>query len=193
MDQDASFGRLLRRLRKARDLTQEALAQQAYCAVDTIKKIEAGVRRPSRQLAAQFADCFGLAGDERTAFLAAARAITGDEIDLPAETKAMVGRALTAVAPHRRSNLPHHTTPLIGRAQELDDLARLLGDAQVRLVTITGPGGIGKTRLASALAEQLLVAERFPDGVFFVPLAPIEATERIVPALAEALEFPLEA
>jgi predicted ATPase/transcriptional regulator with XRE-family HTH domain len=193
VDQDASFGRLLRRLRKTRDLTQEALAQQAYCAVDTIKKIEAGVRRPSRQLAAQFADCLELEGDERTAFLAAARPIARYEIDIPAETIALAGRSLAPGAPHGRDNLPHHPTPLIGRAQELDGLARLLADAQVRLVTITGPGGIGKTRLATALAEQLLVAERFPDGVFFVPLAPIEATERIVPALAEALEFPLDA
>src|SRR6266516_3850888 len=72
VDSDASFGRLLKRLRKARDLTQDALAQQAFCAIDTIKKIEAGVRQPSRHLAAQFADCLGLAGDERAAFLAAA-------------------------------------------------------------------------------------------------------------------------
>jgi transcriptional regulator with XRE-family HTH domain len=64
VDEDVSFGRRLHQVRKARDLTQEALAQQAYCAVDTIKKIEAGVRRPSRQLAAQFADCLGLAGEE---------------------------------------------------------------------------------------------------------------------------------
>jgi transcriptional regulator with XRE-family HTH domain len=75
VDRDISFGRLLKRLRKARDLTQEALAQQAYCAVDTIKKIEQGVRRPSRQLAEQFADCLTLSGDERAAFLAAARAV----------------------------------------------------------------------------------------------------------------------
>jgi len=73
VDSEVSFGRLLRRLRKARDLTQDALAQQAFCALDTIKKIEAGLRQPSRQMAAQFADCLGLAGDERTAFLAAAR------------------------------------------------------------------------------------------------------------------------
>src|SRR5215475_7633620 len=76
MPEDVTFGRLLRRLRKAHDLTQEALAQQSYCALDTIKKIEAGVRRPSRQLAAQLADCLGLAGDERAAFLAAARPTT---------------------------------------------------------------------------------------------------------------------
>ena len=50
MDRDLSFGRLLKRLRKTHDLTQEALAQQAYCDVYTIKKIEQGVRRPSRQL-----------------------------------------------------------------------------------------------------------------------------------------------
>ena len=51
-------------------MTQEALAQQAYCAVDTIKKIEQGLRRPSRQLAEQFAECLSLIGHERTAFLA---------------------------------------------------------------------------------------------------------------------------
>jgi len=48
MHEHVTFGRLLHRLRKARDLTQEALAQQVFCALDTIKKIEAGVRRPSR-------------------------------------------------------------------------------------------------------------------------------------------------
>ena len=74
VDLDVSFGRQLRQLRKARDLTQEALAQQAYCAIDTIRKIEGGVRRPSRQLAEQFADCLDLTGMERAAFLTSARA-----------------------------------------------------------------------------------------------------------------------
>jgi predicted ATPase/class 3 adenylate cyclase len=87
-DQEA-FGRLLRRLRKVRDLTQEALGQQAYCAVDTIKKIEGGVRRPSRQLAQQFADCLDLAGDERAAFLAAARAGPVAEADAPSDAMVM--------------------------------------------------------------------------------------------------------
>src|SRR5215208_96416 len=74
VDLDVSFGRQLRQLRKARDLTQEALAQQAYCAIDTIRKIEGGVRRPSRQLAEQFADCLDLTGMERAASLTSARA-----------------------------------------------------------------------------------------------------------------------
>src|SRR6266540_1966218 len=83
MDRDESFGRLLRRRRKARDLTQDALAQQVYCSADTIKKLEQGRRRPSRQLAAQLADFLGLARDERVAFLAAARADA--EVNLPDE------------------------------------------------------------------------------------------------------------
>ncbi len=86
MDGNESFGRLLHRLRKARDLTQEALAQQVYCATDTIKKIEMGLRRPSRQLAAQLADCLGLTGDERAAFLTAARAEQViDQLDVTAQ------------------------------------------------------------------------------------------------------------
>jgi predicted ATPase/transcriptional regulator with XRE-family HTH domain len=183
VDRDLSFGRLLKRLRKARDLTQEALAQQAYCAVDTIKKIEQGVRRPSRQLAEQFADCLSLAGDERAAFLAAARSAAGDETAATPET----------AAPQRHAKLPQQPTPLIGRAAELAALGALFADPSTRLVTITGPGGMGKTRLAIALAEQLLAAERFSDGVCFVPLFPLDAAERIVPVLAEALDFPLDA
>jgi len=181
VDRDLSFGRLLKRLRKAHDLTQEALAQQAYCAVDTIKKIEQGVRRPSRQLAEQFADCLALSGDERAAFLVTARAVAGDET-----------AATRTTAPRPYATLPHQATPLIGRTAELSALAALFADPTTRLVTITGSGGMGKTRLAIALAEQLLAAERFPDGVCFVPLSPLDAAERIVPALAEALDFPLD-
>ncbi len=64
-----SFGRWLRWHRRTRDLTQAALAQQVFCAVDTIKKLEQGLRRPSRQLATQLAECLGLVGGERAAFL----------------------------------------------------------------------------------------------------------------------------
>src|SRR5947208_7513546 len=84
VDHDVGFGRLLHRLRKERDLTQAALAQQAYCALDTIKKIEAGVRRPSRQLATLLADCLGLAGAERAAFLQAARAEATERLEVMA-------------------------------------------------------------------------------------------------------------
>jgi predicted ATPase/transcriptional regulator with XRE-family HTH domain len=182
VDRDISFGRLLKRLRKAHDLTQEALAQQAYCAVDTIKKIEQGVRRPSRQLAEQFADCLSLVGDERAAFLATARSVPTHET-----------AATRTTAPQRHATLPQQATPFVGRTAELSALGALFADPTTRLVTITASGGMGKTRLAIALAEQLLATERFPDGVCFVPLSRLDAAERSVPALAAALDFPLDA
>jgi len=97
-----------------------------------------------------------------------------------------------ATAPTRRSNLPTQPTPLVGRVRELADLTRLLDDPHIRLITISGPGGMGKTRLAVALAEQVFTTERYLDGVYFVALAPLSAPEQIVPALAEALDFPLD-
>src|SRR5215813_15533133 len=79
MHDDGEFGRRLRQLRRARDLTQEALAQAAFCALDTVKKLESGRRRPSRQLAIQLADVLGLDATERAAFLAATRASAASE------------------------------------------------------------------------------------------------------------------
>jgi predicted ATPase/DNA-binding SARP family transcriptional activator/Tfp pilus assembly protein PilF len=107
-------------------------------------------------------------------------------------------------------NLPLQPTPLIGREAELADLDWLIADPGVRLVTILGPGGIGKTRLALALAERQLHAERhltgtdsvgdlrpsseslFPNGVFFVSLARLSEADQIVPSVAEALDFRFE-
>ena len=164
MIEDESFGRMLRRLRKGRDLTQEALAQQVYCAADTIKKFEQGLRRPSRQLAVQLADCLGLVGDERAAFLAAARAGAGAAAEPPAVLTVVAGGAPTAATPRQQINLPHQPNPFVGRTVELATLAARFADPTIRLVTIVGPGGMGKTRLAIALAEQLATAERYPNG-----------------------------
>jgi predicted ATPase len=86
-----------------------------------------------------------------------------------------------------RHNLPAPSTPFVGREAELAELTRLLADPAVRLLTILGLGGMGKTRLAlEASAAQL---ERFEHGVFFARLAPLNSADNIVPALAEALDF----
>ncbi|NDJ61770.1 MAG: protein kinase [Chloroflexi bacterium] len=84
-------------------------------------------------------------------------------------------------------NLPAQTTPFVGRIDELTELQRMLLDSRVRLVTIVAAGGMGKTRLGQETAASLL--DHFPNGVYFVPLAPIKAADNIVPAIAEAIDF----
>src|SRR5690606_2858350 len=80
-------------------------------------------------------------------------------------------------------------TPIafIGRSQEIDEIRVLLDDPSCRLLTLAGPGGIGKTRLATELSERLKAA--FPDGIYFVSLAPLTHATQILTAIAEATPF----
>ncbi len=91
----------------------------------------------------------------------------------------------TAVSPPIQ--LPAEPTPFVGRSDELADIKRHLGGT--RLLTLTGPGGMGKTRLALKVAEG--VAGEFDDGCFFVSLAPLGSADRIVQTIAEGVRFPL--
>ncbi|MEJ2756917.1 MAG: LuxR C-terminal-related transcriptional regulator [Anaerolineales bacterium] len=90
-----------------------------------------------------------------------------------------------ATAP-ARVNLPAAAIPFIGRRDEVETVKQLL--RQTRLLTLSGPGGMGKTRLAMKAAEE--AAGDFPDGVFFVSLAPIHSADHIVQTVAEAVNFP---
>jgi DNA-binding SARP family transcriptional activator len=87
-----------------------------------------------------------------------------------------------------RHNLPPQPTPFIGRETELADLANLIADPNTRLLTIVGPGGMGKTRLALEAAGAQV--EHYPHGVYFVPLAPLTESENLIPATAQAVNFP---
>ncbi len=84
-----------------------------------------------------------------------------------------------------RHNLPAQLTPLIGREQEVTALDTLLRHPEVRLLTLMGPGGVGKTRLGLEIAAELL--DDYPDGVCFVPLATISDPELVVPTIAQVL------
>jgi len=95
--------------------------------------------------------------------------------------------AIDAEKPVVPNNLPAQSTPFIGREEELADLEKLLGDPEIRLITIVGPGGMGKTRLALAFAERQLC--NFKHGVFFISLASLDMAEDIVPAVARGLGF----
>ena len=114
---------------------------------------------------------------------ASPRTVSPSETSVPSLTA-------TSVSPH---NLPQQPTPFIGREEELVALDDLLADSETRLITIVGPGGMGKTRLALAAAEgQLTRTGVFSDGIFFVHLAPLRTTDQMIPALADALNFSLE-
>lgn len=87
----------------------------------------------------------------------------------------------------RPTNLPAERTPFVGRRDELGDIKSCLEKA--RLLTLIGPGGIGKTRLALKAAEE--TADDFENGSFFVALAPLQSLEHIIQTIAEAVKFPL--
>ncbi len=105
-----------------------------------------------------------------------------DHPDLPVRTFPPL-RTLSA-HPH---NLPPQPTPFVGRADDLAAISSRLMEPTCRLLTLVGPGGIGKTRLALQSAAGQV--EAFRHGVYFVPLAPLAAGDLLVPAIAEALRF----
>ena len=87
----------------------------------------------------------------------------------------------------RPHNLPVQPTPLIGREREVRAVQQLLQREDVRLLTLTGPGGIGKTRLSLQVAAE--VSDKFADGVFFVALAPLSDAELVVPTIIQTLSI----
>lgn len=99
-----------------------------------------------------------------------------------------------------RYSLPISTTPFVGRSQELDELSALLADPAIRLATLFGPGGIGKTRLAVEFAWRLVEPiafdtepAGFPHGVYFVPLQAHHSAEQVLWAIANAVEYTFQA
>ena len=186
MDDWFSFGEWIRRRRKALDLTQTELACCAGCAVVTIRKIESDALRPSRQIAERLASCLTIPSTDQPAFLQAARAQRSvDRLGSP-----LAGALSSPAATHtRRTNVPLQLTSFVGRERELAELTQLL--ATNRLVTLTGIGGTGKTRLALEAANAALAT--FPDGGWFVELAPIGDAWLIPQAVAAVLGVPEQA
>ncbi len=187
MEVDVSFGAWVAKRRKTLDLTRKQLAQCAGCSVSALRKIEGDERRPSRQLAELLAGCLQIPSEERPTFLQVARG------QLRVERLAAVGAAPAKARepedapPEPVPRLPIPPAPLIGREAELATLARLLRDPQCRLLTLVGPGGIGKTRLAIAAASAQ--RELFSNGACFVPLVSLSSPRFIIPAIADALGF----
>ena len=146
MEAEVSFGAWVVQQRKALDLTREQLARRVGYSVSGLRKIESDERRPSRQIAELLADCLQVPPNQRPTFVKVARGVElVERLGTPLPVSAPVRSGPTPSRPI--SNLPIPPTPLIGREAELATLARLLRDPQCRLLTLVGPGGIGKTRL----------------------------------------------
>jgi predicted ATPase/transcriptional regulator with XRE-family HTH domain len=186
MQEQHSFGYWLRLKRKALDLTREALAHRVGCSVSTIRKLEDEERRPSAQIAELLAEIFKIPTTERTAFLRFAR---GDWRSAPSlRGEEAPWRVSTPVLPQQpRSNLPATFTSLIGRDKDIAAVQDYLTNPEIRLVTLIGAPGIGKTRLSIASASKSLAD--FPDGVFFVALAPLDQPSLIPSATLQALGY----
>jgi predicted ATPase/DNA-binding XRE family transcriptional regulator len=186
--EESPLGPLLRRERAAAGMTQEELAERAGVSVRTISDVERGLRRTIyRHTAEVLASALGLDEARRSEFEAAAKGTARrgpPRVPAPSQPVPEAPR------------LPIPATRLIGRDRELGVVARALAEGEIRLLTLTGPGGIGKTRIALEAARR--EAHDRAARVYFVPLSAIGDPGLVGSAIALAMgvtapEEPLEA
>ena len=162
------FGELVKHHRQEAGLTQEALAELAGITPRGLRYLEAGARVPYRYTVRRLASALGLEGRDQEEFTAVAG--SGVQRSVSAST--------TAAWPSRNLEL-------IGREHELTDLTELLKQPSVQVVSVTGPGGVGKTQTAVEVA--LSLEGEFADGAFWIPLADIDDPALVAPAIVQAL------
>ena len=185
-----TFAVLLRRLRHANGLSQEELASRSGLSANAVGALERGQRRhPYPHTVSALAEAMALNTEQRATLQAAVPARGRQEQAKPAAPEAATGGRLA---------LPRPPTRLVGRERELAELAELIGSAEVRLITLTGIGGVGKTRLALEAARR--AAASFSGGAVFVRLAPLtdaalltSAVLRSLGAIATEAQSPAEA
>jgi predicted ATPase/DNA-binding XRE family transcriptional regulator len=169
----ASFGAQLKALRETAGFTQEELATIAGLSVHAVSALERGERRrPHVETVRALSAALDLTGATRDAFQASARA--------PADT--------AAVDELSRVSLPLPLTVLMGRDQDVQTLRSWLADPVARLITLVGPGGVGKTRLVLELARA--IGEEGATRAVFVSLATIRDSAFVASAIAEAFGLP---
>src|SRR5688572_14072230 len=165
-----SFGAQLKALRDAAGYTQEELATIAGLSVHGVSALERGERRrPHVETVRALSAALDLSGPIHDALLASARAAVH----------------ATAVNELSHASLPLPLTALLGRETDLKALLHLMADPAARLITLIGPGGVGKTRLALELARA--IADEGACRVVFVALAAVRNAAFVAPAIAEAL------
>ena len=184
MSSGQPFGLWLKQRRHALDLTQHDLARSSGFSVSMLQKLELGKRRPSKEVAMRLAEVLEIPLEERATIVGIAR------VAAQAGRTSPISRADDRLEPgsrSRREALPVSLTPLIGRAHEVAALSTSLEHDSVRLHTLVGPGGTGKTRLALEVAAEAQSA--FADGVCFVALAALTDPALVVTAIGQALDL----
>ncbi|WP_369134728.1 helix-turn-helix domain-containing protein [Modestobacter sp. I12A-02662] len=163
------FGERLRTLREAAHLTQSELAERAGLSTNGVSALERRVRRrPHPHTVRALAAALAASDADREWLFAGVR---------PDQE--------AAGPPAHPQSLPAPTTSLVGRDADVTEVVRLLAAPLPRLLTLTGPGGVGKTRLAVEAAR--LATPGFQDGVAFVPLAPVADPDAVPAAVAREL------
>src|SRR5262245_15481231 len=184
-----AFGALLRRYRAAAHLTQKQLAERVGLSSTAIAALEHGARRsPPAAVVETLADALNLSPAERASFQSTAHKIR------PTADARVPTPPPEAKRPHQTQGrhvpwMPLQPIPLIGRAQELETILRMLTVDGVRLLTLVGPAGVGKTRLALAVAANVQLADHFSDGVILVDLAPVRIPQDVLTAIGRACGF----
>jgi predicted ATPase/DNA-binding XRE family transcriptional regulator len=171
MSEKITFGAWLRQQRRILDLTQQTLADQAGCARITLRRIEADVLKPSKELALILLEKLGIPENDRPQWVQFARGLTGYPEQTPGSSPA---KPLT--------NLPSLLTTFIGREKEQVEIIQHIN--KYRLVTLTGSGGVGKTRLSIKVGGQVL--GDYSNGVWLLELAPLD-DPAILPQTVAAL------
>jgi predicted ATPase/transcriptional regulator with XRE-family HTH domain len=180
VDQSNTFGSWVKGMRKRLDLTREELAECVGCSLATVEKIETGERRPSRQIASLLSSCLGVSSEVEGDFIRFARRELREApatlLDVSSYVDRTHGDAL--------SQLPAPATSFVGRKREVQEVAAVLRGSGARMVTVTGPPGIGKTRLSLQVAAMLM-----GDGIetYFVQLSAVVDPALVVPAIAASL------
>ncbi|MCS6846169.1 MAG: helix-turn-helix domain-containing protein [Anaerolineae bacterium] len=174
----STFAQWAKERRKGLDLTQAELAELVGCSLITVAKIESGERRPSKQIAELMARHLRVPDEHRAAFVDFARGQT--------EVPPMLG-AMQTVRQPAFTGIPAAaiTGRLIGRERELQQIADALQADDARLITLVGPGGVGKTQLALRAAQS--VREAFTHGVCFVDAASSRDAAQLTQAMARAM------
>ena len=183
-----AFGPLLRRSRMTAQMTQKRLGERVGLSPSSIAAMERGLRRPPSPATVELlAGALGLSDSERANLSAAAQSLSAvpaaDAKTRPDSTRPEETRWRTI------RWIPIQPTPLVGRSQELEAILRMLTIEGVRLLTLVGPAGVGKTRLALAAAADDQLAGRFLDGITLVDLAPIRAPQDVLAAIGRACGF----